>query len=87
MDKSHKLYKYLEHQGTSQRRFSKKINITPNNLHLILRGKRSPSLKLAIAIEEATGGLVSVYDLAEESSRLSAEFEDVDDWIKLFVFL
>lgn len=78
MQKQHKLYKYLDHQGTSQKRFSKKINITPNNLNLILKGKRTPGLKLAITIEEATGGLVTVYDLAEESSRLNSEFEDLD---------
>jgi DNA-binding transcriptional regulator YdaS (Cro superfamily) len=76
--KTHKLFKYLDHHGTSQKWFANKINITPNNLNMILHGRRTPGLKLALKIENATGGLVTVYDLAKESERLKDACEDLE---------
>lgn len=62
-----KLEKYLKHRCISQRGFAKKIGTTPNNLNLLVRGKSTPSLRLAYEIEQNTGGLVTVYDwLSEE---------------------
>lgn len=57
-----KLEKYLKHQCISQRGFAKKIGTTPNNLSLLVKGKSTPSLRLAYEIEKHTGGLVTFYD-------------------------
>ena len=57
-----KLEKYLTHKGISQRFFAKKIGTTPNNLNLLVKGKSTPTLRLAYEIEKNTGGLVTLYD-------------------------
>lgn len=57
-----KLEKYLKHHSISQRGFAKKIGTTPNNLSLLIRGKSTPSIRLAYEIEKMTGGLVTLYD-------------------------
>ena len=57
-----KLERYLTHNGVSQRFFANKINTTPNNLNLLVKGKTTPTLRLAYEIEKATGGMVTVYD-------------------------
>ena len=71
-----KLEKYLKHRGISQRYFAKKISTTPNNLNSLIKGKSSPSLRLAYKIELMTGGLVTLYDwLSEEDKKFSPENE------------
>ena len=57
-----KLERYLTHRGITQRFFAEKINTTPNNLNLLVKGKSTPSIKLAYEIEKMTGGMVTVYD-------------------------
>lgn len=61
-----KLLKYLDHNGISQRKFAQKIGTGSGNLYLILHNKSSPSLMLAYKIEQATGGLVTMYDWIKE---------------------
>lgn len=69
-----KLEKYLTHKGISQRFFAKKIGTTPNNLNLLVKGKSTPTLRLAYEIEKNTGGLVSLYDwLPPESFDVGSE--------------
>ncbi len=57
-----KLKKYLTHSSISQKGFAKKVNTTPNNLSLLVRGKSTPGIRLAYEIERNTGGLVTMYD-------------------------
>ena len=57
-----KLKKYLTHSSISQKGFAKKVNTTPNNLSLLVRGKSIPGIKLAYEIEVQTGGLVTMHD-------------------------
>ena len=57
-----KLRKYLTHHGVSQKKFAQLIDMTQNNLGLILCGKRFPSISTAYKIEICTGGLVTIYD-------------------------
>ncbi len=64
-----KLEKYLKHHCISQRGFASKIGTTPNNLNMIVKGKSTPSLRLAYSIEKQTGGLVSMYDWIENKSE------------------
>ena len=64
-----KLEKYLKHNSISQRGFAEKIGTTPNNLNLLVKGKSKPSLRLAYAIEQQTGGLVTLYDWLSDDDK------------------
>lgn len=68
-----KLEKYLKHRCISQRGFAKKVGTTPNNLNLLVRGKSTPSLRLAYEIEQNTGGLVTVYDWLTEDAQMKVD--------------
>ncbi len=57
-----KLAKYLAHNCITQRGFARKLQTTPNNLNLYVKGKSTPGLRLAYKIEVLTGGLVTMYD-------------------------
>lgn len=57
-----KLGKYLKHRSISQRGFAKRIGTTPTNLNSLIKGRSTPSLRLAYEIEKKTGGLVTLYD-------------------------
>lgn len=74
-----KLERYLKHRCISQRGFAKKIGTTPNNLSLLVRGKSTPSIRLAYEIEKKTGGLVTVYDWILPDSDEGMEREQSDD--------
>ncbi len=71
-----KLEKYLKHRCISQRGFAKKIGTTPNNLSLLVRGKSTPTIRLAYKIEINTGGLVSLYDWLSPEDLENKEEED-----------
>jgi transcriptional regulator with XRE-family HTH domain len=68
-----KLERYLKHNCITQRGFAKKIGTTPNNLGLLVKGKSSPSIRLAFKIEKATGGLVTLYDWVTELDKKAIE--------------
>ena len=51
----HPIYKYLKQNKMSQPDLANKLDITTEYLHMILRGRRWPSLKLACRISEITG--------------------------------
>lgn len=69
-----KLEKYLAHNGISQRFFAEKINTTKNNLNLLVKGKSTPSIRLAYEIEKQSGGMVTVYDwLPAEAFEIKAK--------------
>lgn len=70
-----KLEKYLQHRCISQRGFAKKIGTTPNNLNLLVKGKSTPSLRLAYEIEKHTGGMVTLYDWLPPESFESGKDE------------
>jgi transcriptional regulator with XRE-family HTH domain len=67
-----KLEKYLTHNCITQRGFARKLQTTPGNLNLLVKGKSTPGLRLAYKIEQLTGGLVTMYDWIEEE-KLSEE--------------
>ena len=74
-----KLEKYLKHNGISQRFFAKKIDTTHNNLNMLVKGKSSPSLRLAYEIEKNTGGLVTMYDwLPPESFEIKKDLKELE---------
>lgn len=75
-----KLEKYLKHRCISQRGFAKKIGTTPNNLNRLIKGKSSPSMRLAYEIERQTGGLVTLYDwIPDEVKKMPIEtFEEFE---------
>lgn len=53
------LHQYLVDEGTTQRKFAALVNVSPSHLSEILSGAKTPSLKVAVRIAEATGGAVS----------------------------
>jgi transcriptional regulator with XRE-family HTH domain len=58
-----KLKAWLNKEGLSKTEFAKKVGITRHALYLYLKGKRQPRLDIALRIEEATNGEVTVKDL------------------------
>ncbi len=58
---------YLEQQGESQAAFARRAGIPQSTLHLICQGK-GMRVETAIKIIRATGGLVSLGDLADLES-------------------
>lgn len=56
------LINYLKSYGQGVE-FATQINITPEYLSLIKNGKKTPSPPLALKIQEATGGAVTVMEL------------------------
>lgn len=48
----------LEHEGVSQAAFAERIGANRSNFHHILSGRIRPTLDLAAAIEDATGGVI-----------------------------
>jgi len=73
-----KLEKYLKHRGISQRYFAKKIDVTPNTLGNLIKGKNMPNLRLAYVIEKETGGLVTMQDWVQEEHKKSDTETDDD---------
>jgi len=49
---------YLTQSGTTQRAIAKAVSASPSYINELVKGTKSPSLKLAFAIERATQGAV-----------------------------
>jgi plasmid maintenance system antidote protein VapI len=60
-----KLKEYLDETGIPIARFARKINVSPNTIHNVIRGK-TISLKIALEIERITEGKVKCKDLISE---------------------
>jgi transcriptional regulator with XRE-family HTH domain len=58
-----KLNEFLEHANMSQKDFADRVGVTESSISLYMAGKRTPSLKQAIIIENWTRGLVTCKDL------------------------
>jgi transcriptional regulator with XRE-family HTH domain len=59
---SNKLLKYLTEMGIGHNFFARKVGSSHAAMNRILRSGQIPSLKIAIAIEQATNSAVRVYD-------------------------
>jgi len=75
-----KLKKYLSHKPKkTQQDFAEIVGTTPTHIGRLISGKCIPSLQMAIEIENATGGLVTVYDwLPPEYSRVQKKTTDTE---------
>ena len=72
------LEKYFKEQGWGPNHrnaafLAELCGVSRQMIALIVRGHRRPSLKVAIAIEDATGGLVTVRELAGLSRQPTAK--------------
>uniref|UniRef100_UPI00345C561D helix-turn-helix transcriptional regulator n=1 Tax=Roseovarius sp. BRH_c41 TaxID=1629709 RepID=UPI00345C561D len=63
---------YLKSVKCTQRQFAAKLNVSPSYLNEIVKGTKSPSLSLAIRIENETGGEVAVASLLSQQDRGAA---------------
>jgi transcriptional regulator with XRE-family HTH domain len=52
------LQKYLDDNSITQREFAARVSSSPSYINEIVAGSKTPGLKLAFAIERATGGAV-----------------------------
>lgn len=59
-----KLSDYLSDPGRSATMLADEVGCEPSTITRVLRGERRPSIDLAVRIELATSGLVTVHDLA-----------------------
>jgi transcriptional regulator with XRE-family HTH domain len=53
-----KLKLYIAEHGLSAREFAQRVGMSPAGLHGLMNKRNSPSLAVAFAIEDATGGAV-----------------------------
>lgn len=67
-----RLAKYLDSVGMTRRDFAQRVECSENHMHLICRGERAPSRKLASRIIEATDGEVTWGDLYDGSAEAAA---------------
>ena len=58
-----KLVNYLLKNRLKQKEFVKSVGISESYLSLLLRGKRTPSVPVALQIERATSGEVTALEL------------------------
>ncbi len=61
-----RLNEYLRSMCITQRGFAKKVDTTAVHLGNLLKGKSYPSLQLAVRIEKASDGKVTLYDWVDE---------------------
>ena len=73
-----KLLEYLKKHNITQRSFSAKVGVTEAYISQILKGTRSPSIRLIQRISKETDRKVTIDDLAnpEAPSRLKKRIED-----------
>lgn len=57
-----KLKSYMKKHKLTQRALAKKLAVTNVSVNYWLSGRNKPKLEMAVRIERATGGEVSVYD-------------------------
>jgi DNA-binding transcriptional regulator YdaS (Cro superfamily) len=63
---------HLEQTGERQGDFARRIGISQGFLSQLLNKRRSPSLSVAVRIERATGGAVSVASWHEDAAAQTA---------------
>lgn len=73
------LSEYLKQTGVTQRFLANKIGVHAESIHRILRKGQMPTLQLALDIEKATGGHVSVYSWDISNVNQSEKTETADD--------
>ena len=61
-----KLKTYIADQGISAREFAARVGMSPAGLHGLMHKRNSPSLAVAFAIEDATGGAVPARSWIEQ---------------------
>lgn len=64
---------YLRGSGTSQRDFAARLGLSPSYLCEIVRGRKTPGLRLAVRIERATGGAVRAASFAPLAEAVAPE--------------
>ena len=57
------LSQYLQASGTTQRAFAALVSVSPSYINEIAKGTKSPGLRLALRIQDATDGAVPVSTL------------------------
>lgn len=72
------LQEYLYRRGVQQTFIAKQAGVSKETINRILRRGFAPTLKLAIAIEKATNGEVSVYswDMSKGARGINPEDND-----------
>jgi len=63
-----KLATYFQIADTNFRQLALEVGVDPSTMHRYMSGSRIPSLKIAIKIEDATDGEVTVRDLLGEEN-------------------
>lgn len=73
-----KLKDYLESNHISIKFFSEKINVTPQYIYMIIKG-RTPSLKVCKKIESVTQNKVNRYDFYEHPLNLEISSNSISN--------
>lgn len=60
---------YIKQSGLTQDAFARRVGISQSYLNDIAKGRKTPSLPVALRIATASGGVVSVASLVTEVSR------------------
>jgi transcriptional regulator with XRE-family HTH domain len=55
MPRYRSLEEFFRRSQKSQEEIAAKVKITPSHMSMVVTGKRNPSLRLALALEAATG--------------------------------
>lgn len=64
-----RLRKYLDRNGLTQTKFAESLDVSGVYFNKIVNGKRTPSKKLALKIEQMTGGKVRLRELLFPSTH------------------
>ncbi|WP_092419164.1 helix-turn-helix transcriptional regulator [Alloyangia pacifica] len=62
------LSEYLRSNGLSQREFAARVGLSKTYVNEIVAGSKTPSLKAALEIQEATKGAVTLASLLKSNS-------------------
>ena len=60
------LEKYLKEKNITQKKFASLIKISQVHMNRLIKGRRTPSLRVVKRIEKITGGLVTADDFETE---------------------
>ncbi len=74
------LKKYLKRYKMSQQEFADLVEVSKKSISNYICGKRKPCLAIALRIQEATDGMVSIKDLLDhwEKNEVHAYKEEND---------
>jgi lambda repressor-like predicted transcriptional regulator len=61
-----KLKAYIAKEGISARAFAQRVGLSPSGLHGLMHKRNAPSLQVAFAIEDVTGGAVPARSWIEQ---------------------